>query len=262
MRPLLRPDEVSTYFGRRLVELMDIPKGAAVLDVGTGRGASLVPAAGRVGPNGNVIGIDVSENVINLTSERIKELGLTNARALVMNGLCMSFDNGIFDFVLGGFVITDLYEQDQGLTDINRVLKDEGRVGFYSWAFAEDAELMARLLREHGGLDVQGADSIIFDQETRDSMERMLYDAEFENVRTLTEHVDLVFTDEEEWWREMWDIGWRHHVKEIETKGENQLERFKEYCFEALQDYGKGDGLSFVESVVFGFGTKRIADDK
>lgn len=254
MRPSIRPDEVSTYFGRRLVEIMDIPTGATVLDVGTGRGASLVPVAGRVGPNGSVIGIDISENAINSTSERIEELGLTNAKALVMNGLCMSFDNGIFDFVLGGFVITDLYEQDHRLTDINRVLKDEGQVGFCSWAFAEDAELMARLLREHEGLDMQGADSIIFDQETKESMERMLNDAEFENVRTLTEHVDLVFMDEEEWWQEMWDIGWQHHMKEIEAKGENQLKHFKEYCFEALQDYRKGDGLSFVEAVVFGFG--------
>ena len=139
--------------------------------------------------------------------------------------------HGIFDFILGGFVITDLYEQDHRLTDINRVLKDEGLVGFYSWAFAEDAELMARLLREHGGLDVQGADSIIFDQETEDSMERMLCDAEFKNVRTLTEHVDLVFRDEEEWWQEMWDIGWRYHMKEIKTKGENQLKRFNSCLF-------------------------------
>ena len=71
-------------------------------------------------------------------------------------------------------------------------------------------------------------------------MERMLCDAEFKNVRTLIEHVDLVFRDEKEWWQEMWDIGWRHHMKEIKTKGENQLERFKEYCFEALRDYRKG----------------------
>jgi len=256
VRPSLRPDEVSTYFGRRLVELMDIPTGATVLDVGTGRGASLVPAARRVGPNGTVVGIDISENAINSTSEKIEKLGLTNARALVMNGLCMSFDNGIYDFILGGFVITDLYEQDRGLTDINRVLKEEGLVGFCSWAFAEDAELMARLLREHEGLDVQGADSIIFDQETNDSMERMLCDAKFKDVRTLTEHVDLVFNDEEEWWQEMWDIGWRHHMNEIKSKGENQLKRFKECCFEALRDYRKADGYSFIEAVVFGFGAR------
>lgn len=262
MRPSLRPEEVSTYFGRRLVELLDIPVGATLLDVGTGRGASLVPAAKRVGSNGTVIGVDISEDAINSTSNRIEELGLTNAKAIIMNGLCMSFDDGFFDFVLGGFVITDLHEQDHKLTDINRVLKDGGIVGFYSWAFAEDAELMASLLREHEGLDVQGADSIIFDQETRDSMERMLHDAEFENVRTLTERVDLVFKDEEEWWQEMWDIGWRHHMKEIETKGENQLMRFKEYSFEALRDYREGYGLSFVEAVVFGFGTKRVADER
>ena len=262
MRPSLRPDEVSTYFGRRLVELMDIPAGATVLDVGTGRGASLVPAARRVGPNGTAIGIDISEDAISSTSERLEELGLANARAMVMNGLRMSFDDGFFDFVLGGFVITDLHEQDPALCDINRVLKDGGIVGFYSWAYAEDAELMARLLREHEGLDVQGADSIIFDQETRESMERMLHDAEFENVRTSTERVDLVFTDEEEWWQEMWDIGWRNHMKEIEAKGVDQLMRFKEYSFEALRDYRDGNGFSFVEAVVYGSGIKRIADDK
>lgn len=227
-----------------------------MLDIGTGRGASLVPAAMRVGPNGTVVGIDISENAIDSTSERIEKLGLTNARALVMNGLCMSFDDGIYDFILGGFVITDLYERDHGLTDINRVLKEEGLVGFCSWTFAEDAELMARLLREHEGLDVQGADSIIYDQETNDSMERMLCDAKFKDVRTLTEHVDLVFNEEEEWWQEMWDIGWRHHMNEIKSKGENQLKRFKECCFEALRDYRKADGYSFIEAVVFGFGAR------
>ena len=40
------------HFGRRLVELAQIPAGADVLDVATGRGAILYPAAGRVGPRG------------------------------------------------------------------------------------------------------------------------------------------------------------------------------------------------------------------
>lgn len=47
-----------SYFGRRLVEIAQIPSGSRVLDVATGRGALLFPAADSVGPHGQVTGID------------------------------------------------------------------------------------------------------------------------------------------------------------------------------------------------------------
>src|SRR6266496_539280 len=40
------------YAGRRLVELAGVGSADAVLDLGTGRGATLLPAAERVGPMG------------------------------------------------------------------------------------------------------------------------------------------------------------------------------------------------------------------
>ena len=255
-KPIVKPNEVSTFFGRRLVRLLQISKGACVLDVGTGRGASLIPAAISIGPQGSAFGIDISEDSIDFITRKIEELKLANVKVMSMNGLSMSFDSDAFDFILGGFVITDLYDQDSGLSDIRRVLKPGGQVGFYSWAYAEDAELMARMLREHEGMSVSGADSIIFDQETEESMTQMLNDAKFKDIKVLTEHISLVFGDEEEWWQEMWDIGWHHHMKEIENKGPDQFKRFKEHSFDVLQSYRDGDTYRFVESVVFGFGTK------
>jgi O-methyltransferase/aklanonic acid methyltransferase len=47
------------YFGLRLVEHARIPRGAWVLDVGCGTGSSLFPTAGRTGPQGYAIGIDI-----------------------------------------------------------------------------------------------------------------------------------------------------------------------------------------------------------
>ena len=61
-----------SHFGRRLVELAQIPGGAKVLDVATGRGALLFPAAESVGPHGHVTGIDISESMV---QETAKELG-------------------------------------------------------------------------------------------------------------------------------------------------------------------------------------------
>src|SRR5260370_34233064 len=50
--------------GRRTIERLALPPGAAVLDVGCGTGASALPAAERVGPRGRVIGVDLAERLL------------------------------------------------------------------------------------------------------------------------------------------------------------------------------------------------------
>ena len=53
-----------TYFAKNLVKLAALPKSAAVLDITTERGAILKHAAKAVGPEGKVIGIDISPNML------------------------------------------------------------------------------------------------------------------------------------------------------------------------------------------------------
>ena len=48
-------------FGRRTVERLDLKRGASVLDVCCGCGASAIPAAEAVGPEGTVLGIDLAQ---------------------------------------------------------------------------------------------------------------------------------------------------------------------------------------------------------
>ena len=50
------------YFGARFVEYARLSPGMSVLDVGCGTGSSLFPAAGRVGPGGRVVGVDICEH--------------------------------------------------------------------------------------------------------------------------------------------------------------------------------------------------------
>src|SRR5579872_2966640 len=58
--------------GRRLVEHIGIAEGAKVLDAGVGRGANLFPAAEKAGPRGQVIGIDLAENMVRETAIEIQ----------------------------------------------------------------------------------------------------------------------------------------------------------------------------------------------
>ena len=62
--------------GRRLVERAQIPGGVDVLDVATGRGAILFPAAEWVGERGRVVGVDVSAKMAREVAADVRRVGL------------------------------------------------------------------------------------------------------------------------------------------------------------------------------------------
>src|SRR5689334_9389430 len=64
--------------GARAVELLDIGPGARVLDCACGSGHASIAAAERVGPEGRVIGIDVSGNLLALARAKAAARGLDN----------------------------------------------------------------------------------------------------------------------------------------------------------------------------------------
>jgi ubiquinone/menaquinone biosynthesis C-methylase UbiE len=54
-------------YGRRTVDRLCLAPGSSLLDVGCGSGASAIPAAINVGPEGRVIGIDLAERLLAIT---------------------------------------------------------------------------------------------------------------------------------------------------------------------------------------------------
>ena len=92
--------------GRRLVELAGVHAGDRVLGVATGRGAVLFAATGRVGERGRVIGVDLAEEMVALTSADIQARRITNAEVRVADAERLSeFIDGEFDCVTCAFAI-------------------------------------------------------------------------------------------------------------------------------------------------------------
>src|ERR671924_2049025 len=60
----------------KLVDLAEIRQGHKVLDIGTGIGEPAVTAAKRVKPNGKVVAIDISPQMLAIARTRAKSLGL------------------------------------------------------------------------------------------------------------------------------------------------------------------------------------------
>ena len=120
-------------FGRRLVEFARIPAGAHVLDVAAGRGAVLFPAAEAVGPQGQVVGIDLSPSMVEETSHEIEKRALSNVMVRQMDAEYLQFPGESFDFVLCGFAVFFFPQLDRALAEIRRVLRPQGCFGLSTW---------------------------------------------------------------------------------------------------------------------------------
>src|SRR4051812_27442271 len=137
------------YFGGKLVEYTDVPAGARVLDVATGRGAALFPVAEKVGPSGEVIGIDLAAEMVEQTALDIQTRGIRNARAMQMDAEDLRFPDGSFDLVLCGAAIFFMPDARHALAEFKRVLKSGGLLALSTWAeddkrWAWDAELLKK----------------------------------------------------------------------------------------------------------------------
>ena len=88
-------------FGERLAQLVLLGPGGRVLDVGCGAGGALVPAARRVGPTGEAVGIDIAPGDGRAHARGGRGGGLEQVRAEVMDGAALEgFEDEHFDAVL------------------------------------------------------------------------------------------------------------------------------------------------------------------
>ncbi|MFE2288820.1 class I SAM-dependent methyltransferase [Streptomyces sp. NPDC059443] len=218
--------------GRRLVEFSGISNGASVLDVGAGRGAALFPAAAVVGKSGEVVGIDISEEMVKYAQEDADELGLKQVSLQVMNGQKPEFEAGRFDAVIGS---CSLFIWVKGADDVRpylELLREGGQFAtaapsFFStargkWALFPEVvnELlmpyMLQSLRQSGAYDSQfanaGANWLI----TPESIEKTLTEAGFTDVEVIEEELPVVVKSGEQWVEFTYTTGMRGMWERIE----------------------------------------------
>jgi ubiquinone/menaquinone biosynthesis C-methylase UbiE len=125
---------VFSHFGQRLVDVAHLAPWAHVLDVGTGRGALLFPATTQVGPHGQVIGIDLSEAMVQEAAAELQRAAWPHAERRQMDAAQLDFPDASFDAVLCGFALWFFPQPARALQKWFRVLKPGGRMGLTTWA--------------------------------------------------------------------------------------------------------------------------------
>lgn len=107
--------------------------GERVLDVGTGGGGTALEAAEAVGPEGAVVGADISEPLSALARRRAAERGVANVRFEVVDVQTAAVAGAPFDVALSQFGVMFFDEPEAAFANLRRQLRAGGRLAFACW---------------------------------------------------------------------------------------------------------------------------------
>jgi demethylmenaquinone methyltransferase/2-methoxy-6-polyprenyl-1,4-benzoquinol methylase len=108
---------------RRAADLAQVGPGDRVLDVATGTGDLAIELASRVGPAGEVVGSDFSEEMLQLARKKAP-----GQRFEWANALELPYGDGEFAAATVGFGARNFSDLDRGLAEMARVVKPGGHV--------------------------------------------------------------------------------------------------------------------------------------
>lgn len=113
------------------VEILNPQRGERILDAGCGTAGTIVSIAKDIGENGEVVGIDLSEDMLNLARQKLS--GYNNVILIKGNLENTSYPDNYFDAIVNVNVIHYFYNFGLVLREFYRLLKPGGRlvlVGF------------------------------------------------------------------------------------------------------------------------------------
>jgi ubiquinone/menaquinone biosynthesis C-methylase UbiE len=120
-------------FGRRTVEKLALPRGARVLDVCCGAGASAIPAAAAVGEEGGVVAIDLADGLLRLGRAKAEARGLHNIEFRGGDALALDLPKESFDAVICVFGIFFVPDMTAAVREMWSFLKPGGRLAITTW---------------------------------------------------------------------------------------------------------------------------------
>ncbi|MCF2526975.1 methyltransferase domain-containing protein [Yinghuangia soli] len=109
--------------------VVDLREGETVLDLGSGGGIDVLLSARRVGPAGRAIGLDMTDEMLDLARRHAAEAGVANAAFLKGRIEDIPLPDASVDVVISNCVITLSTDKPAVFREIARVLRPGGRLG-------------------------------------------------------------------------------------------------------------------------------------
>jgi ubiquinone/menaquinone biosynthesis C-methylase UbiE len=181
----------------RVADAARLVSGDRVLDVACGTGAVAAEAAGRVRPDGSVVGVDPSADMLAVARRKLPEADLRDGRAEAL-----PFDDEAFDALTCQFGLMFFDDRDEALRQMRRVLRPGGRLAVAVWdsldrtpGYAALAELVEQRLGAEAGAPIRAA----FTLGDVERLRSMLQEAGFVSVEARSVDASARFPSVEDW---------------------------------------------------------------
>jgi ubiquinone/menaquinone biosynthesis C-methylase UbiE len=137
-------------------------QGARVVEIGCGPHGCLELLSGRVGPSGSVIGVERSQDAVDLARAMIQERGLKNVEVRCGDARSTGLPRGSFDVATARLVLVNVPEPEQIVAEAVALVRPGGWVAFHeadwigflydppSGAFSRFIELFVTYSEKHG----------------------------------------------------------------------------------------------------------------
>jgi arsenite methyltransferase len=111
------------------VAVAELREGETVLDLGSGGGIDVLLSARRVGPTGRAIGVDMTDEMLDLARRNADEAGAANVEFRKGTIEALPLENATVDVVISNCVINLASDKPSVFREIARVLRPGGRMG-------------------------------------------------------------------------------------------------------------------------------------
>ena len=147
-----RYDRQLAPFTQALLERAGRGINQVVLDVGCGSGTTTLAASASAE---HVVGVDLSQPLVELARRRAQVAGITNAEFTIADAQTHGFDAGTFDLLISQFGLMFFDDPVRAFTNLRQALIRGGRAAFVCWQGLQANEwltLIADAVRRHAEL--------------------------------------------------------------------------------------------------------------
>lgn len=220
-------------FGNNTIERLGLREGDRVLDVCSGTGASALPDARKVGPDGQVVAVDLAEKLLARAAKKAKADGLENLEFRVDDMLALGYPDGYFNAVVCVFGIFFVPDMAGTIKELWRQIRPGGQLAITTWGpdlFEPANTLLWQAIRDERPelyKDFNPWDRI----STPEGLLEMLDEAGLTEVQIFAEDATHILSEPEDWWTLAMGSGYRGTLDQL--NGE-QLQKVKQTTIHQL----------------------------
>ena len=181
--------------GDRVIERLDLKSDAKIIDIGCGCGATTLEIAKKI-TQGEILGVDISEPMLDKATETAKEMSLSNISFEVKDVQVDVMPQNYFDVAFSRFGVMFFEDPFEAFKNIHSSLKKDGLLSFVCWQNASLnpwQSLSIQVIKEFLDLPAPAPKSPgPFAFEDKTYLEEILRESGFKGLEILDNQEDIV----------------------------------------------------------------------